>query len=178
MAKRRRPPPRRQPLSSQQPASTKPRTLTFALGRSAAAMPGLNRYLDSCRRQYEQGDPEALLKALDAWLECCKGPPTWIADGFYEGWTKWRRHEVRSLGAAFGVRPLTEKRRKKLHAEEALRSYIVARMEQLQRQKVSVDISFDRVGAEIGKSGGFVCRVYYEQASKGWRKIFQKVRFR
>jgi hypothetical protein len=174
MAKRKRSRSSRQLRSYRR--STAP--LTFTVGRSAAAIPDLRRYLDSCRRRYEQGDREALLEALDAWLECCKGPPAWIADGFYAGWTKWRRYEVRSLGAAFGVRQLTEKRRKKLHAEEALRSYIMLRIEQLRRRNIAIGIDlFDQVGAEINKSGTFVSRVHYAEASAGWRKIARIVRF-
>jgi hypothetical protein len=84
---------------------------------------------------------------------------------------------VRSLGEAFRVRSITEKRRKKLHAEHALRSYIVGRIEQLHRRKIAIGRNlFDRVGAETGTNSSFVSRVYYAEASVGWRKLVQHLR--
>ena len=112
------------------------------------------------------------------WLWCCQGPPTWIADAFCAAWTKWVEYQVVSLDAAFGMRRRTEKRRKKLREWEVLRSPILVKVELLRRQGMPVDIRlFEHVGDDIGRSGSFVSRVYYEQASRSWRKILRKIQF-
>ncbi|HKA41241.1 MAG TPA: hypothetical protein VKF40_04540 [Burkholderiales bacterium] len=140
-------------------------------------MPHLHRFLGARQREYKQGDGEALLLALAVWLECCKGPPTWIADGFWAAWRKWDAYEVTTLDAAFDVQPRTEKQRKKLHEWNALRSRILAQIEQARRRGIPVDIRlFERIGADIGRSGAFVSRVYYDEASAPWRELLRRIR--
>ena len=165
---------RKRSRSSRQPSSV---ASQLVLGRSAPAMPYLRCLLDLYRRRYQQGDREALLHALDAWLSCCQGPPTWIADGFSAGWTKWVQYEAPTLDAAFGVKWTPGRHLEKQREREKLRIPILLRAEHLRQQGMPVDIRlFELVGAEIGQSGSFVSTVYYEKASERWRKILRKIR--
>jgi hypothetical protein len=139
-------------------------------------MPYLNHYLEGCRRRYERGDHAALLSALDAWLSWCQGPPKWIVDGFYVAWSKWLRHEALTLDAAFGLRRSHPEQHRKRHEREMLRPFIVLQVETFRRQGLPLDVRlFELVGAEINKSAGFVSKVYYDEASAGWRAIAQRM---
>jgi hypothetical protein len=148
------------------------------LGRSVAALPYLHLLVESCRRRYEQGDQMAMLDALFACLSSYRGPPTWIVDAFCAAWLKWTQYEVPTLDAAFGIAPRTKKQHKRLRDWEMLRSFILVKAELLRREGTPVDIRmFESIGADIGRSGSFVSRVYYDEASTSWRKILRKIRF-
>jgi len=152
---------------------------TLMLSRSAEAGPANRALLDSCRRQYEQGDHKALLEALFVWLSTYQGPPAWIADAFCEKLLGWLEYRAPTLDAAFGVKRPRGKHLKALRERQDLRGPILIRIEDLRRQNMKVDVRlFELVGAEIGRSASFVSTVYYEDASVLWRKLFRKLKIR
>jgi len=152
---------------------------TLMLSRSAEAGPANRALLDSCRRQYEQGDHKALLEALFVWLSTYQGPPAWIADAVCEKLLGWLEYGAPTLDAAFGVKRPRGKHLKALRERQDLRGPILIRIEDLRRQNMKVDVRlFELVGAEIGRSASFVSTVYYEDASVLWRKLFRKLKIR
>jgi hypothetical protein len=162
--KRERPPPQARPV--------------VIFGRSREAVPLVRREIEALHQRYQRGDGEALLLALDLWLECYRGPPQWIANGFFDGMSRWLSYEAPTLDAALGVhRKRAGKHVEQLREREALRPRIVLRIAQLAQQGQPIDGNlFSTVAVEVGRSTAYVSKLYYEKASAGWRKLLPKIK--
>jgi hypothetical protein len=144
-------------------------------GNTPEARPLVARQLESYRRRFERGERVALLLALDVCAGCYLAPPKWAADAFFDAMSDWLAYRAATLDEAFGVRR-TRKRIPQRREREALRPAIMLRIAQLQQQEnAPIDAgTFARVADEIGKSVGYVSKVYYEASSVAWQKLLRK----
>jgi hypothetical protein len=159
-------------------ASSKPQPRpAIVYARQPEARPLVRRALEDYRRRYERGDGEALLLAIDLYLETFK-VPKWMADGFFEAMTKWINHQAATLDEAFNVRRSVGKHLDRRRERERLRPWIMLEIARLQqRYRANIDgSSFAQVGDYIGKSGSYVRDVYYEDASLPWRNLLRHFR--
>jgi len=146
----------------------------FIFARQPGALPLVHRQLETFHQRYQRGDYVALLLALDLFFECFSAPK-WIADAFFDAMSDWFAYRAATLDEAFRVRR-SGKHIVQRRERERLRPAIMLRVAQLHQQGQPIDMgTFAQVAEEIGKSSGYVSRVYYERASAGWRKILQKL---
>ena len=146
-------------------------------GRSPEAKPLIDHQLEAYRRRYHRGDSAALLHALDLWLECFCGPPTWIADEYFNAISEWRAGAT--LDEAFRVQHAKGEHVVQRRKREVLRPAIMLEIARLEQQGAPIDFrTFGRVGDEIGKSASYVSKVYYERKSASWRKVLSHLRIR
>jgi hypothetical protein len=118
-----------------------------------------------------QGDRKALLEALDLWLDTFQGPPRWIADGFFYALSRWMLREVPTLDAAFGVRSSTAHLPAQ-HRRETLRAKIIYEVARLVQQGKKRNIKlFDDVAERVGRSSGYVLKVYCDKGSAVWKQM-------
>jgi hypothetical protein len=128
--------------------------------------------LETFRRRFDDGDNAALLLAIELCAFFRIPPPDWAADNFSARFWDWFTYRVPMLDRAFGVvrkhkHPRTQRERK------ALRPRVVFDVVRLIAQKPSVPIKkiFAEVGARFGRGGGWVEQIFYEPASRSWRKL-------
>jgi hypothetical protein len=101
-------------------AQLKPQArLVLIFGRSPEARPLIDRQLEVYRRRYQRGDSAALLRALDLWLDCFRGPPAWIADEFFDAISKWLAGAT--LDEAFRVQRVPDEHGKQRRERKDLR---------------------------------------------------------
>jgi hypothetical protein len=130
----------------------------------------INRQLEAYRQRYQRGDGAALLRALDLWLDCFRGPRAWIADEFFDAISRWLAGAT--LDEAFRVQRAPGEHVDQRRERKALRPRIMLEIARLVQQGAPLDArTFGRVGEEIGKSASYVSAVYYEPESAGWRKL-------
>jgi hypothetical protein len=141
-------------------------------GRSPKTKPLSDRALEAYRRRYQRGDSAALLRALDLWLDCFRGPPAWIADEFFDAISRWLAGAT--LDEAFRVQRVPGEHVDRRRQREDLRPRIILEVTRLAQQNAPMDDrTFGRVGDEIGQSAGYVRTVYYESESVGWKNLLR-----
>jgi hypothetical protein len=160
-----------------QPPSSKPQSRpVIVFARQPEALSLVHRALEDYRRRYERGDGEALLLAIDLYLESFTAPK-WMADGFFDAISRWLDCRAATLDKAFNVQQIG-KHLDQQRERERLRPIIMLELVRLrQRNGAPMDMrTFARVGVDIGKSGSYVRNVYYEEASAPWRKLLRHFR--
>jgi hypothetical protein len=124
------------------------------------------------QKRFENGEDAALLHALDVWLDCFKGPPAWIANGFFDAISKF--HVGATLDEAFGVKRVSGKHVDQWRRREALRVPVMFEIAYLVQRGAPIDArTFARVGELVGRSPSDIARIYYEPASAAWRKLLR-----
>jgi hypothetical protein len=127
--------------------------------------------LEHLRKRFEAGETETLLDAVDICARCAMPLPLWAAEEFCACYVSWAQFEVRTLDEAFGVP------RKGVHAarrkhREWLRLQITLRVSELQDEGMPTDEAlFEQIGADLGIGGSTAREIFYEPATKVWRKL-------
>jgi hypothetical protein len=137
--------------------------------------PSLDQSLEKCRARHGSGDPYAALDAIE--FLAMTYFPDWLREFYVERWHAYRSHRAGTLDKAFGI-----KRRKQLKgaaAREQLREQIVFRVYDLHREGKPIDNQmFAAVGAEVGRSGATVAKIFGEPKSDELRELLRRVPFR
>jgi hypothetical protein len=146
-------------------------------GWSPKADPAIRNCLEALRVKFERGEHEALLIAIDVCMRCDCKPPYWVRGGWLAAIAKWDSHAVRTLGEAFGVPSRVSEHLDDQQKRNALRWRVVARVEQLRQQRMPVDVRlFSVIDTEIGQGAGYASKLYYDEESRGLRKIIRNLK--
>lgn len=123
-------------------------------------------YLAALAREYEAGDPKALLYAIEACARERHVLPEWAAVAFLRCLARWARAEVATFDEALGFKPSpdTKPRRTAWRREEQRLDILY---EVLEYRKANPDGAIDaalfaRLGAASGMSPATAKRRYYE----------------
>jgi hypothetical protein len=129
------------------------------------------------RRQFDAGQGWALLDAIDLCARTAQPLPMWIVDAFGARYLDWLHYRAPTLDVAFDVvRPKRAKLRA-LARREAQRASVVHQVVDLHRAGAPLDERlFAQAGRALHLSGGAVRSLFYEDASRALRKIFESVR--
>jgi hypothetical protein len=137
------------------------------------------RLVEKYRERFKAGDSAALLNAVDLCARSGLPLPLWAAQAFCDRFLAWASYRAPTLDAAFEV---TRPKRAKLGARarrEAQRTCVVREVVDLHQAGAPLDeYLFVRAGKALRLSGGVVKSIYYEDASRSLRKIFESERGR
>jgi hypothetical protein len=146
-------------------------------GWTLEAEPYIRRSLNALYFAFRRGKHEALLDALDLCARCDYKLPRWVRGGLIAAKVKWDSYEVRTLGEAFGVPPRAGEHLDDQRRRNALRWYVVTRVEQLKQQGTPVDVRlFSIIDTEIDQGAGYASKLYYDEESRALREIVRNLK--
>jgi hypothetical protein len=160
---------------SRPPELILPPQLRTALGLKEPIDPrwfaAADRELARCRKRCEEGDQRAVWDAIDIFATIFF--PPWVATPYIEGRT--RNPEV--FNQALGIEYPKGKHRDRAQRREELRPLILFRIYYLHAtENAAFDrTTFDRVGDELGISGGEAEKIFGEPESDGLRGILRNL---
>jgi hypothetical protein len=134
----------------------------------------LTTLLKSFERRFAQGDDVALLLGAELCLFFEIKAPPWVRENFSTRFWAWYRYHAASLDEAFKVtRERKHIDRQRLRQE--VRGFVVyavahevRRNPNRARKKI-----YAEVGKAFGLSGFWIETLFYERASRPWRKLFR-----
>jgi hypothetical protein len=131
------------------------------------------------REQFEAGKGAALLNAVDLCARSGLPLPLWARQAFCDRFLAWASYRAPTLDVAFDV--VRPKRAKlgTLARREAQRACVVREVVDQHQAGAPLDERlFAQAGKALNLSGGAVKSIYYEDASRSLRKIFESERGR
>jgi len=122
----------------------------------------------------DDGDRKALLDAivvLGVFL------PVWVREGFFEAWEKYRQYKVKTFDEAIGVKRVKGQHLEAARTREVLRPQIIFEVYYLHAKGAPLDQgTFEKVGRDLGISGGEASRIFSEPESDDLREIVRNLR--
>jgi hypothetical protein len=133
------------------------------------------RILSMHRRQFENGNNEALLEAMAFCGRRRIVQPDWIVDAFAERWKKWTEFQVRTADEAFGLSRPKGQKLSWLRLQHKLKYEVLLDIADAQahRRPVNHDL-YEEIGERYGVSATTVDKLYREARKTAW-VVFQEL---
>lgn len=115
------------------------------------------------QRQYEQGDGNALIRAIRFCGHYELVMPEWVVQAFHTATNRWYRLEVKELGDAFDLAWPKGKHLKAARKRRENRLKVYFRVKELSEQGESIgDELFERVASEYNLNKSLAAELYYQ----------------
>jgi hypothetical protein len=136
----------------------------------------LAEHLEAYRKSFENDkDDVKLLLAAQLCLYFEIVPPVWVKDNFSSRLWRWYWYDTETLDQAFKVvRPRAHTKRRR--EREEYRRLVIYRVAQERRQwppKTPISAIFSAVDKAFGFGRGLTKQIFYEPASRPYRKLFR-----